>query len=139
MEVGRKKTNRGNMTRRVIVCGGRHYNDAANVAEILARYLRAGDTLVVGDATGADELAREWAKKHGFKPEVHRANWRKYGKAAGPIRNGEMVARGADLLIAFPGERGTANCVEQAHKHGIPTLAVGEIRWAAREGYWRVA
>jgi len=66
--------------------------------------------------------------------EVHRADWKKYGRAAGPIRNKQMVELGADLCLAFPdhpkghGSRGTWNCVKLAQQAGIPVLVVWNQR-----------
>lgn len=60
--------------------------------------------------------------------------WTKYGRAAGPIRNKEMVRLGADLCLAFPdhpkgqGSRGTWGCIDLAHQAGIPILIVWQHR-----------
>ena len=69
-------------------------------------------------------MADDWAVAHGLEPERHPADWKRYGRAAGPIRNQEMVNLGADVCLAFPreGSRGTKNCMEAARKAGIPTL-----------------
>lgn len=55
-------------------------------------------------------------------PEVHPADWERYGKRAGIVRNAEMVAAGADVCLAFVlGEsRGTRHCMREAAKAGIP-------------------
>lgn len=91
--------------------------------------------LVHGGATGADtEAARVGQRLLGLPIEIHRADWTKYGRAAGPIRNKEMVNLGADLCLAFPdhpkgqGSRGTWGCIELAHQAGIPTLVVWNRR-----------
>lgn len=50
----------------------------------------------------------------------------KYGKSAGPIRNQTMLDDGKpDLVLAFPGGRGTADMVAKAEKHGIPVRRIG--------------
>jgi hypothetical protein len=49
------------------------------------------------------------------------ADWNKYGKAAGPIRNAQM-AKYADAVILFPGGRGTANMRKLAKEHGLEIL-----------------
>lgn len=88
-------------------------------------------TLVHGGATGADtEAALAGQRLLGLPIEVHRADWNTYGRAAGPIRNKEMVNLGADLCLAFPdhpkgqGSRGTWGCIELAYQSGIPVLVV---------------
>lgn len=75
-----------------------------------------------GGARGADTLASVEAKQWGFNVEVHPADWRSHGKAAGHRRNAEMVKLGADVCLAFPlGEsRGTRGCMRLAEAAGIP-------------------
>ena len=72
------------------------------VREILEK-THALPTLVHGGATGADtEAARMGQQLLNLPTEVHRADWNTHGRAAGPIRNKEMVNLGADLCLAFP-------------------------------------
>lgn len=111
---------------RIIVTGGRDYTDQNTVARTLQYLYLApfskGDppTLVSGGATGADRLAEQYARAYGWTVEVHHADWKTHGRAAGPIRNQKMADAGADLLVAFPGGRGTADMVRRARKAGIP-------------------
>ena len=82
----------------------------------------------VGDG-GADILAENWAKKNeipyfGF-PARFATGTR--GSAEGPLRNQRMLdIVKPDLVVAFPGGRGTKNCVEEAEKRGIKILRIGE-------------
>jgi hypothetical protein len=76
------------------------------------------------DASGADSLAHEAARDQGRRCEVFHADWERHGKAAGPIRNQAMIDAGADLVIAFPGGRGTADLIRRARKAGIPVREV---------------
>ena len=115
--------------RTIVVTGGRTYSEAARVAEVLGTVLaRAGSMrLLHGDATGADQLAKAWAAENQVEAvpfPVLLNEWRCYGKAAGPIRNARMVAQRPDLVVAFPGNDGTADCVAQARAAGIPVLVV---------------
>lgn len=84
--------------------------------------------VVHGSAAGADTLANTWVwdRRGEARPpmvEPHPANWARYGRLAGPIRNQEMVDLGADLVLAFfqPGaeNRGTQNCVNAARLKGL--------------------
>jgi hypothetical protein len=70
---------------------------------------------------GVDLWAEQWAINRRQRFERHPADWDKYGKPAGMIRNGEMVALGADLCIGFPGpkSRGTWDCLQKATDAGI--------------------
>ena len=113
---------------RVIVCGGRDCDDGYTVARVLSALDQAEVVVVVGvdpeRPRGADGLAYSWCQTLGVAVEPHPADWRRHGKAAGPIRNQAMLDAGADLVIAFPGGRGTAHMVGIARKAGVPVLEV---------------
>jgi hypothetical protein len=68
--------------------------------------------IVSGGASGVDSCAIYYANEYNIPYRVFLADWTKYGQAAGPIRNKQM-AEYADILIAFPGGRGTANMISQ--------------------------
>jgi hypothetical protein len=106
---------------RVLVCGGRDFNDelAADLA-LDGLFLPKGSVVIEGGARGADRLARNWAKLNGCHVQTFLADWQKDGRAAGPIRNQRMIDQGKpDLVIAFPGGRGTADMVRRAKTAGI--------------------
>lgn len=109
--------------RRICVTGGRDFNDR----ELVERAFREvsampGDVLVEGEATGADRLCAEVAGEMGLLIEPHHARWGSYGKAAGTIRNTEMLESGVDLLLSFPGGKGTRHCTKKAQEMGIPVV-----------------
>lgn len=117
---------------RVLVCGSRHWRDKKAIRMILEELPR--DTVIIhGGAVGADRLAGEVAKELKFdKIIVFPAQWRKYGQAAGPIRNKRMLIEGKpDTVYAFhpniEQSAGTRNMVEQAKKAGIPVRDVKVI------------
>lgn len=88
-----------------------------------------GSQLVIvhgGCPTGADAIVDRWARRRDYEPEVYPADWAKYGKAAGPIRNEEMVNSRPDMCIGFlrSESRGTVNCLEIAVAVGIPTFMI---------------
>lgn len=110
------------MTRKVLVCGGRDYSDRRKVYEVLDREHAALpiDRLVAGGANGADSLASDWAAARGVGRSIYVADWEAHGRAAGPIRNQEMLDKEKpDLVIAFPGGRGTANMIRLAKAAGV--------------------
>ncbi len=110
----------------IIVCGGRDYLDARRVNDVLdALRLEIGEfTVIEGGATGADHCAQLWALARKVPLKTVHADWNAHGRAAGPIRNKQMLELGAQLVIAFPGGRGTANMMKQARAAGV---AVREI------------
>jgi hypothetical protein len=112
---------------RVIVCGGRDYTNEKAIRARLADLREAHpDAIVIhGAAPGADSWAGYIAGTLGLPVEVHSANWAKHGRAAGPIRNQEMLDSGADLVIAFPGGRGTLDMTTRAKNSGIPVEYCG--------------
>jgi len=120
--------------RRVIVCGGRDFHDADQLARILDKVHAASPIaqLVTGAAPGADTLAGEWARRQlalSSSPEPialeeHPADWGVLGKKAGPMRNEKMAELGAHLCVVFAGGAGTDNMRACAKKHGIPILHV---------------
>jgi hypothetical protein len=115
---------------RVLVCGGRDFNDASLVYSTLSELQRERgpiSVLIHGAATGADTLAAAWGNDYLGRSCVHHypAEWLKHGKAAGPIRNQQMLDEGKpDIVIAFPGGRGTADMVRRAMAAGIEVLIV---------------
>lgn len=71
-----------------------------------------------GGQTGADRWGRRWASSRGIPVETYRAKWSIHGRAAGPIRNGEM-ANAADMVILFKGGKGTESMRKEAQKRGL--------------------
>ena len=97
----------------IIVTGGRDYKDAKKVQDVLTLFYPK--VIIQGGATGADYLARIFASEFGIKSVTHPAQWNLHGKAAGPIRNEEMIRLNPNaIIVAFPGGRGTENCVRIA-------------------------
>lgn len=85
-------------------------------------------TLIIqGGAKGADRQAEIWAYANNVKSKTVKADWKKYGQGAGAIRNQKMLDDNAvDLVIAFPGNKGTADMVRRADKANIATISFKE-------------
>lgn len=103
-----------------VVTGGRSYADYAHVRRVLDE--ERPQVVVQGECPygGADALAARYCEERGIPCIGMKAHFKLLGRAAGPIRNGWML----DLLpiykvIAFPGDRGTNDCVRQAHEREI--------------------
>ena len=114
--------------KRILVTGSRDWEDAHIIeTELTKAWKRFGFpdeiVLVSGNCpTGADHIAEQIWSMMGLQTELHPANWTKYGKAAGPLRNREMVALGADLCLAFikNNSRGATHCLTLAQEDDIP-------------------
>lgn len=115
--------------KRVAVFGGRGYPHHGRVRVAMSRLLdRFGPFVLVHGAcpTGVDAEAAAWAREvravlglpMGLDP--HPADWQRRGRAAGPIRNGEMARSGLDGAVGFPGGAGTADMARQLVAAGVP-------------------
>lgn len=111
---------------RVIVCGGRDYFDRETLFKDLDCMNADKDApiemVITGGASGADNLANIWARKHGIPTVECFANWEFYGKRAGWIRNNTMADLKPDVVLAFQGGRGTAMMIEIARARGIEVI-----------------
>lgn len=125
---------------KVLVCGGRSYgwkveNDLKvpdeqaqrKLYSVLDKVLRATReeeknlTIIHGAAAGADSLSDRWARERQVEIEAYPADWKKYGRSAGFIRNSQMLKEGKpDLVLAFPGGSGTKMMASLAEKSFVP-------------------
>lgn len=125
---------------RILVCGGRYYNDYKKVCEVLGdlcnkhsthynpsdNWLPSDIVIIHGGATGADALADSFAITHWCQLREFHADWKLHGKAAGPLRNQRMLDEGKpDLVVAFPGGDGTADMVRRARLAGVKVIEIG--------------
>ena len=108
---------------KVLVCGGRDFSDIRLLYQTLdALHATEGpiEYVIHGCARGADSLAHDWALTRRVAVAMYPAQWNRDGKAAGPIRNQKMLDEGKpDLVIAFPGGRGTADMARRAEAAGV--------------------
>ena len=126
---------------RVLVCGGRDFKDQDKLFRVLDKidneepYITA---IINGMAKGADKMSSYWAQacSDSIAIEEYPAQWRVYGKSAGYKRNTQMLVEGKpDLVVAFPGGKGTAMMIKIARDAGVEVLEVtDELNFAK---YWR--
>lgn len=129
---------------RVLVCGGRNYNDWETFVRTLdnfclernlvtpedqrdeyGNYMFEGLTIISGAARGADTYAIDWAVVNWVPFEEYKADWDTHGKKAGILRNIQMLEEGKpDVVIAFPGGRGTAHMVSISKNAGVEVIEV---------------
>ncbi len=111
------------MYKRILVCGGREWPLTEPIRRILKQYPK-GTVLIHGACRGADLMAAEVGKELGFIIEPYPADWRRYGRGAGPIRNKQMLVEGKpDIIYAFHEDItksvGTKNMLLQADAVGV--------------------
>lgn len=102
---------------KVLVTGGRDYANYEYVNSILSAIHKEKpiELIINGAAKGADDLSTRWAKENKVLYVEYPANWKRFGKSAGVIRNKEMLDKESpDIVVAFKGGRGTANMVDLA-------------------------
>lgn len=130
---------------RVLICGSRGWKDPAPINALIAGLdvlaEGAGERLLIihGDAPGADRLAGKIARRWGAEVAEEPADWNKYGKAAGPIRNQKMLDDyQPELAYAFRSDgksNGTDDMVAKARDAKIPTYVItGEVVASERDG-----
>lgn len=112
---------------RVLICGGRNFDDSALFSETMTE-LHAEhkfEMVIHGGAPGADRMADLWARMYGVERMTFPADWNRHGRAAGPIRNQQMLDEGKpDLVIAFPGGRGTRDMMKRAFSAGVKVCPI---------------
>lgn len=116
---------------RVIITGQRDWDCRDLAGRIIAGLVdKHGEdvTIIEGGAQGVDRTFAEMTSWFPVKHETFNAQWKLHGKAAGPRRNAEMIAAGADLCIAVHknilDSKGTKDCVIRAYAAGIPVWLV---------------
>lgn len=111
---------------RTLVCGGRKFKNVDLLANSLndIHQSRGPIThLIEGEAPGADLMARAWAILHRIPVLPYPAEWGRYGKEAGFKRNRQMIEEGKpDLVVAFPGGRGTRSMISIAKIAGVEVI-----------------
>lgn len=104
----------------VIVAGCRDFHDFATVSDAIKESGFKIAEIVSGGASGVDALGARWAKEHDIPVKYFKARWDLHGKAAGPIRNGEMAVYADALVAIWDGKSpGTMNMISQAGKTGV--------------------
>lgn len=109
---------------KIIVCGGRDFDDYAYLHKIL-HYIHINyhiAEIINGSAKGADKLSTTFAVAYSIPFRLFPANWDRYGRQAGYFRNIQMSNENPDLVVAFPGGRGTQMMIDISKEKGIPVL-----------------
>lgn len=101
-----------------LFCGGRTFADQIMFDDVMVRLVGmfgCPAKVVHGNAKGLDAMAAEWADRMAIPSIGVPADWATHGKAAGPIRNEDMlIDHKPKRVIAFPGGKGTADMLQRA-------------------------
>jgi hypothetical protein len=113
----------------ILVCGSRHYTNYTLIHQTISQF--DAPTIINGGATGADHLSSIAARELGFTVRTYLADWNAHGKAAGPIRNTQMLdSEAIDLVLAFSDDYskspGTNNMIRQAKSRSIEVRMFGK-------------
>lgn len=116
---------------RVLVCGDRNWTDYRLLSDTLDGFIGDISCIIEGECRGADRMARDWALRAGVRVLRFPAGWERYGKAAGVIRNQQMLEQGKpDLVVAFHNDiehsRGTRDMVYRARIAGVKVMIIKE-------------
>jgi hypothetical protein len=110
---------------KLLICGDRNWSDGDAISEVIWKF--KPDLVIEGEARGADTLARLSAEAMGIEVKPFPADWQKYGRAAGPIRNSQMLKEGnPDVVVGFhldiDKSKGTRDMLIRAKKAGKATF-----------------
>lgn len=123
---------------RVIVTGCRHSYWIATARRAVVSLSKTHDGLVIvhGGAMGIDKAFGDACRDLRIAVDIFPADWDRYGKGAGPIRNQAMVDAKASMCLAFhpdlAGSKGTGDCVRKAMAANIPVWLKSEDKEGVR-------
>ena len=112
---------------KLIIAGSRTIKPTKKFIEFLIKHFDIKPNVIInGDAKGVDKSGESWAISKGIKVKTMKANWEKYGKLAGHIRNKRMAKYGDALLLIWDGNsKGSKNMKSLAIEN---RLKIYEIR-----------
>lgn len=112
-----------------VFSGSRHWKDEETIARILAKHVPEGSVVAHGNARGVDEIVDRVANRGLYTVIRFHADWDKHKKAAGPIRNREMLEVRPEMCICIheniSGSRGTKDMLTECRRRGIPVVLYG--------------
>jgi len=104
---------------RVIIAGSRTIHDYAVVEHAVKESKFDVTEVVCGGASGVDTLGFTWATRHEIPVKMMPADWKRHGRSAGPLRNGEMARYADALILVWDGiSRGSSSMKQQMTRLG---------------------
>lgn len=114
------------MIKRIVIAGCRNYenySEAKKFIDICISNIKKENEIIIlsGGCSGADKIGERYALENGYKIELYKAEWNKYGRSAGPKRN-EVMAKKCNYVILFwdGKSRGTKSMLEYAKRENKP-------------------
>lgn len=112
---------------KVLICGDRNWKDAKKIVDRISDFPQ-GTVIIAGACSGADAIAAAEARAMHYEVIEFPADWKTHGRAAGPIRNRQMLDQKPDLVVAFhpniAKSLGTGDTVREAKRRGIPVEVI---------------
>lgn len=109
---------------RILICGSRNWTDKARIRAIIQLLVQTYTNVIIiaGECIGVDLMTKSIALEMNLTYHGYPANWNAHGKAAGPIRNRQMLEEGKpDMIVAFSDDiansKGTKNMLSISKKH----------------------
>jgi hypothetical protein len=116
---------------RVLVCGAMYFTDYEKLHDELVKIFHQREIhnpiIISGMAKGADTLAVKFAEQYSYECLKFPADWAKYGKGAGPVRNQQMLDEGSpDLIVAFPMQSsvGTRDMIKRGMMEDVEVIVI---------------
>ena len=114
----------------MLICGDRNWKDPSLIREKIMEF--NPDVIIEGEARGADSIARDVGQQLIIRVLKFPANWEEYGKAAGVIRNQQMLDEGnPDMVMAFHDDiassKGTKDMIKRSLKRGVKVILISHI------------
>lgn len=114
-------------TKTLLIAGSRGYGNYKELSREVKNYIENVEDvqIITGCARGVDYMAKMFALENNIPCTVYLAEWNKYGKSAGPIRNRQMAEKAQAGLIFWDGKsKGTENMLAELKKNGVNTVKV---------------
>lgn len=115
------------MRYQLAIVGSRDYTDYLSFTEHVDKYIAVHQVtaIISGGARGTDTLAQKYALDHNIEFMVFPADWKRYGKSAGPMRN-KLIVENCDAVLAFPSKEsiGTFDTIRKAQQMDKPVQII---------------
>jgi len=120
---------------KTIIAGSRAITDPAVLDDAISASSFDITEVVSGTAPGVDSLAETWAAQNGIPVKQFPADWNRYGRKAGPIRNTEMAGYAEALIAVWDGRsKGSRNIIQLARRRGLKVFVyLDGDTWEAKE------